>query len=334
MKLIGINLLKPGEKLASAVYSASGKAIVNAGVVMTESYIDRLKKLGIYNIYVDDDDFKDIELVEAVSINSRAQANKVFRQVYDLFHKGKSFDEYTVVDAVKQIIDEIKANGTTSISTLSSMVMDNYLASHSVNVCILSILIGNNMNYNFNQLLDLGVGALIHDIAREEESKESIDHIQKGFDVIKRYKGISLYSSKVIYEHHENCDGSGYPRGIEGDSISKFSKIVSIVDFYDTLTLGPDGKPQMLPHEAFEVILAESDKRFDADTVECFRNAIAFYPNGCAVKLSNGQKGVVVTQNKGAPQRPVVRIVEGDEIRKDVNLLTNLTIFIEKVEEE
>ncbi len=334
MKLIGTNLLKPGEKLASAVYSASGKVIVNEGIVITETYIDKFKKLSIYNIYVDDDNYDDIELVEAISIKTRAQAYQAFRQVYDLFHKGKSFDEYAIVDAVKQVVDEIISKGTTSISTLSSMVIDNYLAGHSVNVCILSILIGNNMNYNFNQLLDLGVGALIHDIARREESKESIDHIQKGFEVIKRYRGISLHSSKVIYEHHENCDGSGYPRGIEGGSISQFSKIVSIVDFYDTLTLGSDGKPQMLPHEAFEVILAESDKRFDAETVERFRNAIAIYPNGCVVKLSNGQKGVVVTQNKGVPHRPVVRIVEGKEIRKDVNLITNLTIFIEKVDVE
>lgn len=334
MKLIGINMLKAGEKLGYPIYTASGKVVLNAGSIITEAYLNRLKSLSISTIYIDDDQFGDIELVEAINVKTRSNANQIFRQIYEQYQKSKPFDEYKIIDTVKQIIDDIKSNGSTSINIMPSMAMDDYLAGHCINVCILSILIGNNMNYNYNQLVDLGVGAFIHDISRVNGDSETIEHVQKGFENIKKYRGISLHSAKILYEHHENYDGSGFPRKVLGSMISEYSKIVIVADNYDKLVLGEESKKRMLPHEAYEVLLAEADKKYDPSIVSAFRKAIAFYPNGCTVRLSNKQKGVVVRQNIGAPQRPAVRIVGEGQSPRDINLLTNLTLFIESVDIE
>lgn len=334
MRLVGINLLKYGEKLAYPIYSTSGKVILNAGAVITGTYIDKLKKLGIFTVYIDDDKFNDIEITEVINFKTKSQAIQTFKQVYELFQNNKPLDEYAILDLVKLIVEDIKSNGTTAINFSSSIVMDDYLTGHSVNVCILSILIGNNMKYNFNQLVDLGVGALSHDIARGNDGDEMPQHVQKGFEGMKRYRGISLHSAKLIYEHHENYDGSGYPRGVSENNISEFARIVSIVDYYDALLLGNSKQNPMMPHEAYEALLAEADKRFDPDILQVFRNTIAFYPNGSTVKLSNGGKGVVIKQNKGLPHRPLVRIIEGEDVKEDIDLLTNLTVFIEAVDKD
>jgi len=334
MRLVGISVLKYGEKLAYPIYSTSGKVILNAGAVITEAYIDKLKKLGIFTVYIDDNKFNDIQITDAVNFKTKTQASQKFKQVYELFQKNKPLDEYLIVDVVKLIVEDIKSNGTNSINFISSIVMDDYLTGHSVNVCILSILIGNNMKYCFNQLVELGVGAFVHDIARENAGEEMCQHVQKGFEVMKRYRGISLNSAKLIYEHHENYDGSGYPRGVSGNSISEFAKIVSIVDYYDSLILGNSKQTPMMPHEAYEALLAEADKRFDSEIIQVFRNTIAIYPNGSTIKLSNSEKGVVIRQNRGLPHRPIVRIIEGENVKEDIDLLTNLTLFIEEIDKD
>ncbi len=330
MRLIGINQLKSGEKLAYPIYSTSGKVVLGTGSIITEAYKNRLKDMGIRNLYIDDERFADIEVIEVVSFETRKQVNVAFRQCHDLVHKGKPLNEYILVDAVKHVVEDIKSNNNTSICLLPNMAVDDYLTGHSVNVCILSVMVGNNMDYNFSQLVDLGVGALIHDIARKDDSKETPEHVKKGFEIMKNYCGISLYSSKAIFEHHENYDGSGYPRSIRGENISIYSRIVSIADFFDGLT--SVGEVKVPPHEAFEALLAESDKRFDPEIVEIFRKSVPFYPNGCMVKLSDGKMGVIVGQNPGTPQRPVVRILEGEDVTKDINLIANLTLFIEDIE--
>ncbi len=330
MRLLRINQIKGGEKLAHPIYSTSGKVILGAGSIITEAYRNRLKDMGICSLYVDDERFADIEVKEVVSFEARKQANLAFRQSHDLIHRGKPFNEYILVDAVKCIVEDIKSNKSASVCLMPNMTVDHYMTGHSVNVCILSVVIGNNMDYSFEQLVELGVGALIHDMARKENSLETPEHVKKGFEVMKNYRGISLHSSKVIFEHHENYDGSGYPRSIKGGNMSTYSRIVSIADFYDGLIFTE--KNRVLPHEAFEALLVEADKRFDPGIVEVFRKSVPFYPNGCMVKLNDGRRGVIVGQNAGTPQRPVVRILEGENVKKDVNLIANLTLFIEDIE--
>lgn len=332
MKLLGTNDLKTGEKIASPVYASSGKVILGAGVVITQTYIDRLKDLGISNVYVDDEQFDDVEIVEVVNHNTRLQAIGAYKQAHDLFHKGKPVDESAIVNVVKLIVDDIKSNYTNLVNALPSMVVDDYLTGHSINVCILSILMGNNLNYNISQLIDLGVGAFIHDIARKEGMQEDPGHVDNGFEVMRKYRGISLHSSKVIYEHHENYDGSGYPRKIEGDKISQYSRIVSAADYYDSMVFVEAGQKRLLPHEAYEALLAEASKRFDPEVIEAFRKSVALYPNGCSVSLSNGKKGVVVSQNSGTPHRPVVRVIETGKPERDIDLIANLTLFVQDVD--
>ena len=188
------------------------------------------------------------------------------------------------------------------------------------------------MNYNNVQLDDLVTGAIIHDFGRENIIEEKPEHVQKGFDFMRKCRGINLHSSIACYEHHENYDGSGFPRRLKGSAISEYSRIIRIADLYSNILHGYEiSKEPVMPHQAYEHILALSGSIVDPNMVEIFRDTITFYPNGCSVLLSNGLKGIVVRQNIGSPQRPVVRAYNDTDIIGEVDLLKSLTMFVKDV---
>lgn len=331
MRLISLKSLRPGEILSSPIYSTSGRKILGEGVALTQVYIDRLKNMKVFAVYVEDEAFKDVEIADPIDYTTRNIATQVLDEVITQASMGELFNEYKAKELAKRILEDVKSVSKENINLFSSMVMDDYLITHSITVCILSILIGDKLQYNFNQLWDLAVGSILHDIGRENAAEENPEHVTKGFEILRKCRGLSLMSSIVAYEHHENFDGSGYPRGLKGKNISEFSRIVSIADFYDSNLSTADSENPIMPHEVYEEILANSGKKFDPDIVRVFRDTVAIYPNGCMVLLNNNKKGVVIRQNPGIPQRPVVRLLGQEAKQDDIDLAKNLTVFVKKV---
>jgi HD-GYP domain-containing protein (c-di-GMP phosphodiesterase class II) len=144
--------------------------------------------------------------------------------------------------------------------------------------------------------------------------------------------GLSLHSSIVCFEHHENYDGSGYPRKIKGIAISDFSRVIRVADIYDNVLHGYGGtNKSSMPHEAYEYLLTVTGIILDPEIVKMFRDTIVFYPNGCTVLLSNGRKGVVIKQNSSSPQRPLVRIYNDSSVIGEIDLLRSLTLSIKEI---
>lgn len=332
MRLVGIKSLKPGDELARPVYTSSGKVILNSGIVLTETFISKFKQIGINKVYITDSRFGDVEVTHPIDITTRNNVVKVLKEVHQKIHSSKGIDEYPIKDSAKKIVDYVREYKGKGVSMLSMEAVDEYVIEHSVNVAIITAFLGNKMSYNLTQLCDLVAGALIHDLGRGNQSEEKPEHVQLGFEVMRKLRGLSLHSSIVCYEHHENYDGSGYPRKLKGTAISEYSRIVRAADYYDNALHGSysNGFP-IMPHQAFEVILAAAGQILDPDIVQMFRDTIVFYPDGCTIQLSNGLQGVVIRQNLGSPQRPVVRIYNDSEVIGDIDLLKSLTLFIQDV---
>lgn len=330
MKLVGVKSLKPGAKLSAPIYSSSGKMILGQGTELTQAYIDKLKSLKIYSVYIEDDKFDDVKIIDAIDYTTRTIANQVLNEVVKLAAGGKEFDEYKAKEMARRIIEDVKSNNKDNVNLFCNMVMDDDIIAHSITVCILSALIGDRMQYNFDKMWDLAVGAILHDIGRENSQEELPEHTQKGFDILRKCHGLSLNSSIVAYQHHENFDGSGYPRGLKGEQISEFSRIVSLADFYDSMLSFSTPEKPIMPHHVYEDILARSGTVFDPEIVKIFRDTVAIYPNGCVVEMNDGRRGVVIRQNSGTPHRPVVRIFAegGCESQEEIDLVKNPTVFI------
>ncbi len=332
MRLVGIKSLKPGQELARPIYASSGKVVLNSGITLTESFITKIQQLGVQKVYIKDERFSDVEITQPLDYTTRTNVSKVLSDNYSRVHASKGIDEYAVKDAAKKIVEYTREYKGKGISILSTDAMDEFVIEHSVNVAIITAFLGNQMSYNFGQLCDLVTGALLHDIGRENVIKEKPEHVSVGFEAARACRGFNLHSSKVCYEHHENYDGSGYPRKIKGNDISEFSRVVRVADYYDNALHGYEtDNVYLMPDQAFESILAVSGQVLDPEIVEKFRDTIVFYPNGCTVLLSNGLNGVVISQNFGSPQRPIVRVYNDVGVIGDFDLLKSLTLFVQKV---
>ncbi len=195
------------------------------------------------------------------------------------------------------------------VNMIDLKVFDDYTYSHSVNVAVLSIIIGVTMGLGRKELTKLGLGALLHDIGKvfidkdivnkpgkltDEEFSSMKMHSKLGYDYVRDRFQLPVKSYVAVLDHHERYDGSGYPNSKKGDEISDFGKMIALADVYDALTSERPYRKALPPSEAMEYIMGNSQVHFDPELVKVFSRKVAPYPVGTLVKLSNGMTGLVV----------------------------------------
>jgi HD-GYP domain-containing protein (c-di-GMP phosphodiesterase class II) len=129
---------------------------------------------------------------------------------------------------------------------------------------------------------------------------------------------ISPLVRSVVRDHHERWDGSGYPRGIEGERIGEFPRIAAVADVYDAVTSRRPYAEAQPPHVGVRVIADGAGTAFDPRMVEVFRRVVMPYPVGTEVRLPDGRLGVVAAADPDRPDFPLVR-VDGGEERVDMS---------------
>jgi HD-GYP domain-containing protein (c-di-GMP phosphodiesterase class II) len=142
----------------------------------------------------------------------------------------------------------------------------------------------------------------------------------------------------IALQHHEKYDGKGYPRGLRQDEIHEFSRIVAIVDVYDAVTSDRPYRQALLPHEAYELLLALGNQHFDPAILQVFLDKIAVYPVGTVVRLNTGDIGVVLSVEPGMQSRPTIRLIMDKHRRlypviTTLDMRNHLTVFVDQVVE-
>ena len=197
-------------------------------------------------------------------------------------------------------------------------------AAHALNVGIISLLIARTLGLPPNELLDLGVGALLHDVGKTEvadrfrhaeegfssnEMNAYRDHVDKGL-VLGRRMGLSAAALSVLAQHHEHADGSGFPLHRGGESLSRGARIVALVNRYDNLCNPQARTLSLTPHEAISVLFSQGRQRFDAVVLNAFIRMMGVYPAGSLVQLTDDRFGLVVGVNSSRPLKPRVLVYE------------------------
>lgn len=324
MKLVILNGKLVGEKLGSSIYTEDGVMFLRKESILTESIIKRLNKIGINSVYIDDGN-SEVTLQEVLPTTMRLGIVKALKSVFEETKSSKGINYSKVVDIVMQLIENINlSENAVIINNLVPKDDISRLAVHSLDVALLSLMVGSKRKYNEKKLINLAIGALLHDVGKL--FVQGRKHIEMGYKLLKSNTLFSPLSYMCVYELYEKKDGTG-PLGISGDKIFELSKIVSICNRYMKYLGDEKG---ILPHEAMEKIGAEAIASYDEDVYRDFVNSVYCYPNGLAVKLNNGLEGVVIAQNKDASTRPIVQVRE-DGKYNFYNLLQNLTLFIEEV---
>lgn len=327
MRLISINNLSTENKIANSINSSNGRCILSSATPLNDYLISRLNELGIKQIWIDEEQFKDIVYKEPISAETRAKAISAYKITVEKISKNQDINVGALKDIAKLIVDDIKASGV-PVGILNGIYeRDNYLAVHAINTAVISTAIGMNTSYNFGQLCDLCLAGFIHDICRKDESDDNDSvHTEVGFNIFRKYDMLSINSVAVIFQHHEKYNGNGYPRGLKGSNISEFSQIVSIADYFDTYI----SKDNSLRYEpVYEEVLKDDNQKFSSEIVKAFKMSVQVYLCGTVVKLSDGREGIVVRQNKGKPHKPVIRLLS--DTNEEIDLLENLNIKITEV---
>ncbi|KAB2952568.1 HD domain-containing protein [Heliorestis acidaminivorans] len=350
MRQIGIDYANIGHVLSRTIFTADGQILLGRGVVLTAGFIAKLRNLGITALYIEDERFSDIVLKDVVSEETRREVLRSLKESTDVVRSGKKIDGKRIKDAVNQVIDEVMRNHNVLVSFPDIRTNENQLMAHSVQVCILSALLGVASSLDRYRLADLAVGALLHDLGMTVLSKELVikplqmmtaeerqayyDHTLKGFELLRSNGNIPLTSAHVAFQHHEHIDGSGFPRNLQSDDIHLYGRITAVADTYDQLVNGNREGRKFLPHEACEFLMASAGSKLDVELVRLFLKNIAAYPTGASVRLSTGEIGVVVDQNNSMPMRPIIRVLEErsrviEPIEYD--LVSEKTMFIKEV---
>ena len=256
----------------------------------------------------------------------------------------------TIKDIIMGIVNEVQSNVNVKINIVDLRTYDDYTFSHSINVAVLSVVVGTVIGLNRYELNDLALGALIHDIGKvfcdkniinkpgkltPEEYEEVKRHAERGYNYLYSSTNIPESSKLAVLTHHEQYNGFGYPDKRVGEDIPLFGRIISVVDVYDALTSDRSYRKAMLPSQAFEYILSGYNTMFDPQIVEAFIKKVAFYPVGTCVRLSNGLVGIVVENYDSSYLRPLIRVIADKKLTDDYIDLAHdsstLNVIIEEI---
>ena len=220
-----------------------------------------------------------------VKVRSRVARETAKISVKDLFDNPRSGENIkktrnTVTGMIDIIMD--RRGAFTELLTLNSY--DVYSYTHSVNVAVMAISLGQSLGLSKGELLELGLGCILHDIGKSQTPHEILNkpgrlstlelkvmqaHVVGGHEMLLQHDDIPTRAMKVVLQHHETATGRGYPYGLSGAEIKLFGKIAALIDIYDALTTD---RPYKKAYSAFYAlaIIGESREDFDPEIYDEF----------------------------------------------------------------
>ena len=253
-----------------------------------------------------------LELVTARPAEARAQAESLTRALVD-----------KMIDA-REICIRVLAEGAGDKASM-----------HAMNVGIVSLLMGRCFGFSAEEIQDLGVGALLHDIGKLElparlryrednfspsELRVYQEHVETGLVQAKKM-GLSAGATAVIAQHHEHADGSGFPAGLNSDRMTMAARIVALVNRYDNLCNPRLPARALTPHEALSLLFAQGRSKFDTSILGAFIKMMGVYPPGSTVQLTDDRYATVVAVNSTRPLKPSVLVHDPAVPREDALVL-------------
>jgi len=237
---------------------------------------------------------------------------------------GNSIDTNQAKQLVSELADQVISSSHALVWLTFLKQRDEYTANHCINVCILALSFGRCLEFDKQQLNDVGLGGLLHDVGKmkipdvilnkpgkltPDEFEIMKQHPDLGFQLLKNEKDMPLGVLDSVLHHHERKNAHGYPDKLSGHDIPLLTQVISIVDVYDAVTSDRCYHDGLSPYEALNNIYKWAEKDFDKPLVESFIKCLGIYPIGSLVELDNGLVGVVISASKKARLRPMIMLV-------------------------
>ncbi len=238
--------------------------------------------------------------------------------------KGGGIDTKLAKQAVAACVNSVLHSPDAMLWMTQLKNKDKYTAQHSMNVCVLSIVLGRHLNLSEMALNNVGLCGMMHDMGKmlvpleilnkpgalePHEMQIMQSHTNLGYELLKSSQDMYPGAVEVAWTHHERLDGKGYPRQISNNIISHFSKIVTVVDMYDAITSDRVYQKGRTHLEATNILTNMSGSHLDPLLVIKFIESLGVYPPGCVVEMTNGCIAIVVEVNEKMKLRPKIIIL-------------------------
>ena len=336
---INIRLARGGMKLSRPALDVEGTLLIQKQVELSPKSIMRLKMYGVEEVWIQGelDTKESIFVQEESTYVEKLKKTEGFRR-FEQAHKV-SVDEVKkalnglilnnkVIESSRLIseVDHMLREAQTGMQVFDMLqCIKNYDDStyvHSVNVALICNVMGRWLNLPAKEIEILTLCGILHDIGKLLMPPEIIKKAGKltklEYATIKThpYVGYSLMENeemdvrikKAILQHHEKCDGSGYPNHLVANEIEGFSKIVTIADIYDAMTANRVYREGLCPFDVIEVFEQEGLQKYDPLYMMVFLKRIAESYLNKPVRLNDEQVGKVIMINTATLSRPVVKV--------------------------
>lgn len=312
MRLIPINKLKVNDVVARGITDDFGRVLIAAGVpIKNRGIINKLKELNITYVYINDEWSADI-FIEPVIDQEVA---------------------YKTVSALARMnIEQVKRSASMIVDRLSSSAQlyddmqsikgyDEYTFNHSLNVAIAATTLGIGLGYGYKRLKNIASGALLHDVGKQlipieiinkqgkltnEEFELVRQHPENGYRILRENEDTTSSMREIAHQHHENWDGSGYPRHLKGEKIYELAQVVHICDVYDALISKRSYKEAFSISNTINILNSGKGTQFNPEILESFYKYVPIYSKGTKVMLSNKEVALIYANNRGNMLKPTV----------------------------
>ncbi|MEW6992348.1 HD-GYP domain-containing protein [Colwelliaceae bacterium 6441] len=346
LKNLTIDELEVGMFVKDIILKNSDHKVKNQGIVNSPRTIELLKKQGVVRVVIECDEEAANDTTSVEPKDNNDTSDKASSEVSLAEEFSRSCEVYDqAAEHVKQLFLDAsiaKPLTTESMNNLASDITDsivrnehamtiltrirqksNYQWEHAINSSVLICGFALYLGLKKETVKEITLGALLHDVGTAKVSKTILEkkgdltanemsvvkkHVFWGVELSKRDGFASPIIIDMLVNHHERLDGSGYPRGLKKEKLSKLSRITAIIDVYDAMSGDKPYKKGELPQAVLRHLLKEKEK-FDPEIVQQFIKYLGIHPVGTLVKLSNDKLAVVLEGNRIEPLKPIIKVI-------------------------
>ena len=240
---------------------------------------------------------------------------------------GGDLDANVVRDTVQLLVKNVANSNAALGHVLAVKHYENLTWCHSVNVAMLSLLIGRQIGLDGQMIVALVEAALLHDIGKTRVPLEVVQkpgaldrserklieaHAAYGGEILAGTPGLRPLTPTVALEHHRTVGGGGYPDLGAGVVPHPMSQIVSVADVYEALTGARSYKEPTPPERACVILARIAGEQLNASLVKAFVSTVTFFPIGSFVRTNRDEIGVVVRTSSEDPLRPILALLGDD----------------------
>jgi len=271
---------------------------------------------------------------------------KNISQSFDKILNEEDLDYLDLRFNILNVMEKFMGRHQELLNLISVKKKDMVTFVHLLNVSILSMYVASKLGFSKDDVLDIGIAALFHDIGKisislgilkkksklaEDEFLRIQDHTVLGTKILTRYIDmLGILPVVVSFEHHMKYDGTGYPKVDFPHTPHLASYIVSLCDVYDALTQRRTYKKDYPPIEIYNLMMKEKGKLFEPKLLVKFFKIMGVWPIGTIVSLSNRSIAIVREENEKDVYRPIVEVISPKNRRSTIDLLANTDISIKK----